>query len=95
MCGHVSGSVDRYLELSGKTRASLKPVSTPCIDDHQLLPEDDHKRGVLKEASAKIVLKCLYVARMNRTDLLWAVNSLAREVTKWTVNCDKLTLIHI
>ena len=26
---------------------------------------------------------------MNRTDLLWAVNSLAREVTRWTVNCDK------
>ena len=77
MCGHTSGSVDRYLELSGKTRGSLKPVSTPCIDDHPLLPEDDINRGVLKEASAKIVLKCLYVARMNRTDLLWSVNSRA------------------
>ena len=69
MCGHTSASVDRYLELSGKSRSSLKPVSTPCLDDHQLMPEDDVNRGLLKEASAKIVLKCFYVARMNRTDL--------------------------
>ena len=82
-------SVDRYLELSGKTRSSLKPVSTPCIDDHRLDPADDLVRGELKEESAKIVLKALYVARINRTDLLWAVNSLAREVTRWSVNCDK------
>ena len=89
MSGHVVASVERYLELSGKTRNSLKPVSTPCIDDHQLDPADDLVRGELKEESAKIVLKALYVARINRTDLLWAVNSLAREVTIWSVNCDK------
>ena len=89
MSGHVVASVDRYLELSGKNRNSLKPVSTPCIDDHQLDPADDLVRGELKEESAKIVLKALYVARINRTDLLWAVNSLAREVTRWSVNCDK------
>ena len=29
------------------------------------------------------------VARMVRPDILWAVNILAREVTKWTVACDK------
>ena len=46
-------------------------------------------RGELKEESAKILLKALYVARINRTDLLWTVNSLAREVTRWSVNCDK------
>ena len=26
---------------------------------------------------------------MGRPDLLWAVNSLAREVTRWTVACDR------
>ena len=58
MCGHTSGSVDRYLELSGKTRASLKPVSTHCIDDHQLLPEDDHNRGVFSKNSPEMSLRC-------------------------------------
>ena len=86
MSGHVSASVDRYLELSGKPRGSLLPVATRCIDDHQLDPADDVNKGELKQSCAKIVLKTLYVARMNRTDLLWAVNSLAREVTRWSVN---------
>ena len=35
------------------------------------------------------MLKALYVARIHKTDLLWAVNSLAREVTRRSVNCDK------
>ena len=41
-----------------------------------------------KEA-ARIVLKVLYQARVGRPDWLWTVNSLAREVTKWTAACDK------
>ena len=37
----------------------------------------------------KIVLKCLYVARIGQPDVLWSVNKLARSVTKWTGACDK------
>ena len=35
------------------------------------------------------VLKCLYLARIGRPDLLWSVNKLARSITKWTKACDK------
>ena len=89
MAGHTRASVERYLELAGKPMSSLQPVATPCLDDHLLDPHDDVNPGRLKEESAKIVLKALYVARYNRVDFLWSVNALAREVTKWTVNCDK------
>ena len=78
MQGHTEASVQRYLELSKKHESSLHPVATPCLDDHLLDPADDEKKGVLKEESAKRVLKALYVARYNRIDLLWAVNALAR-----------------
>ena len=37
----------------------------------------------------KIVLKCLYLARIGRPDILWSVNNLARSITKWTKACDK------
>ena len=37
----------------------------------------------------KIVLKCLYLARIGRPDILWSVNKLARSITKWTKACDK------
>ena len=39
--------------------------------------------------SAHIVLKCLYLARIGRPDILWSVNKVALAVTKWTESCDK------
>ena len=36
--------------------------------------------------------KALYCLRLARLDLLWTANTLAREVTKWTVACDKRLL---
>ena len=89
MCGHCEQVVERYLELSGKDRSSLKQVATPCIDDHQLLDGDLDEKGELHLSAARIVLKALYVARVNRPDIYWAVNTLAREVTKWTKACDR------
>ena len=34
-------------------------------------------------------VKCLYLARIGRLDILWSVNKLARSITKWTKTCDK------
>ena len=87
--GHAQQCVDRYLELSGLTLSSLKEVSTPCIDDHLISPEDEQTKGLLSEQSARIVLKVLYLARIKRLDVLYSVNILAREVQRWTVACDK------
>ena len=89
MSGHADQCVDRYCELAHKTIESLTQVCTPCIDDHQLTPEDNVTQGVLAPVAAQIVLKVLYLARMSRPDLLWSVNTLARMVTKWNQACDK------
>ena len=43
----------------------------------------------MSTACSRIVLKCLYLARIDRPDILWSVNKLARAVTKWTKACDK------
>ena len=37
----------------------------------------------------KLFLKCLYLERIGRLDILWSVNELARSITKWTKACDK------
>ena len=37
----------------------------------------------------KFVLKCLYLVRIGRPDILWSVNKFARSITKWTKACDK------
>ena len=93
MFGHCSQTVDKYIELSGKSRDCLKTkAATPCIDDHLIPPEEFDERGVLSKDSARIVLKALYVARIARYDFMWTVNMLAREVTRWTVACDRRLL---
>ena len=41
---------------------------SPCIDDHQFQE--------VKSVGSQIVLKCLYLARIGRPDMLWSVISL-------------------
>ena len=53
MFGHCHQTVDKYLELSGKSRDSLKTkAATPCIDDHLIPCEEFEERGVLRQLLA-------------------------------------------
>ena len=89
MDGAIESAVERYLVMTGKKIKDLKNVSTPCMDDGQFAPSEFEEEGEVSENAAKIVLKALYAARLARPELLWAVNTLAREVTKWSKACDR------
>ena len=89
MEGHAKKCVERYCELENKTTQQLYKVSTPCIDDHHFKEEELKSVGELSKVCPQIVLKCLYVARIGRPDILCSVNKLARSITKWTKACDK------
>ena len=89
MEGHAKKCVERYCELANKTTQQLCKVSTPCVDDHQFKEEDLKSVGDWSEVCSQFVLKCLYLARIGRTDILWSVNKLARAVTERTRACDK------
>ena len=45
--------------------------------------------GELSKVCSQIVLKCSYLARIGRPDILWSVSKLAPSITKWTKACDK------
>ena len=79
----------RYCELANKTTQQLYKVSTPCIDDHHFKEEEMKSVGELSQVCSQIVLKCLYLARIGRPDILWSVIKFARSITKWTKACDK------
>jgi hypothetical protein len=89
MEGAAAACVERYCELAKIKPSTLRNVGTPCIDDHTLPPEDFVSTGALNNVCSQAVLKCLYMTRLARPELYWTVNSLAREVTRWTVACDK------
>ena len=86
---HAKKCLERYCEFANKTTEEFFKVATPCIDDHHFKEEEMKSVGVLPQACSQIVLKCLYLARIGRLDILWSVNKLARSITKWTKACDK------
>ena len=86
---HAKKCVERYCELANKTTQQLYKVSTPCIDVHHFKEEEMKSVGELSQVCSQIVLKCLYLARIGRLDILWSVNKFARSITKWTKACDK------
>ena len=77
MEGHAKKCVERYCELANKTTPQLYKVSTPCLDDHHFKVEEMKSVGELSNTCSQIVLKCLYLARIGRPDILWTVNKLA------------------
>ena len=89
MEGHAKKCVERCCELANKTTQQLYKVATPYMDDHQIKEEENESVGELSTVCSQIVLKCQYLARIVRPDLLWSVNKLARAMTKWTKACDE------
>ena len=65
--GHAKKCVERYCELAK--------------DDHHFKEEEMGFVGELSMVCSQIVLKCLYLARIGRPDILWSVNKLARAIT--------------
>ena len=89
MEGHARKCVERYCELANKKTKQLYKVSHPCLDDHQIKKEELNNKGELLEVCSYIVLKCLYLARIGRPDILWSVNKADTICHKWTQACDR------
>ena len=85
MEGHARKCVERYCELahkkSGEVKQSFKWMT---INSKK---EEVESAGELSQVCSHIVLKCLYLTRIGRPDILWSVNKLARAVTTWTQAC--------
>ena len=95
MEGHAKKCVERYCELANRTNQQLYKVSTPFIDDHHFNKEELKSVGKLSQVCSPIVLKCLYLARIDRLHILWSVTKLARSITKWIKVCDTIILFDI
>ena len=87
LVGHAKKCVERYCELANKSTQQLYKISTPCIDDHHFKEEEMKSVGELSQVCSQMVLKCFFLARIGRPDILWSVNKLARSITNWTKVC--------
>lgn len=98
-------AVDKYCALAGITKALLRKVSTPFIDDalgptgyeedpgtqdKPTVPgEEPEPTGTLHTIAATIVMTVMYAACYGRFDLLRAVGHLAGYMHAWSSDCDK------
>ena len=80
--------VEPYCELANKIVEQFFKVSSPSRDDHQVKQEERESVEDLSQVCAQIVLKCLYLARIGRPDILLSVNKLARAATKLRTHQD-------
>ena len=90
MRGHLTSKVMQKKVTGEKQKTGqLYEVSTPFLDDHNFKKEELESVGELSNVCSQIVLKCLYLARVERPDILSSLNKLARAVTKWIRACHK------
>ena len=60
-----------YQQLSGGK--PLKPATTPFCPEGSFLPQDDEEEGELAGNACKILMKCLWLARLARPDIIKAI----------------------
>ena len=70
MEGHAQKCVERSCELANKKTEQLYKVSTLCLDDHHFKKEELESVGELSQVCSQIVLKCMYLARIGRPEIL-------------------------
>ena len=86
--GHAKKCVKRYCELATRLNNYTKSQHHVWMTIN-LKKKKNESVGELSTVCLQIALKCLYLARIGRPDILWSVNKLARGITKWTKSCDK------
>ena len=76
------------VEMYEKDYGPLKSCETPFVSDAMLQPEGYQAQGQLAGSAAALLMKVLWLARLSRPDLSFAVVSLAGAISKRSRNHD-------
>ena len=87
MRDYAQQACDLYLGLTGDK--PLKEVPTPFCPEGTFCPADDEEEGELAGNACKVLMKCLWLGRLARPDIIKPIGDLATQVQKWSKNCDK------
>ncbi|CAE7264193.1 FAD4L1, partial [Symbiodinium sp. CCMP2592] len=79
-------------KITGTTPDKLRRVNTPCIAESSMTDEDISAQGELHDSASRILMRCLWLARLCRADIAFAVTRLASRVTRWTAWEDRQVL---
>ena len=84
MRAYASGIVDFFCEMTSVPKEKLRKVPTPCLPESNMTDHELSQEGELHSLAARILMRCLWLSRLARPDISFAVQRLASRVTKWT-----------
>ena len=84
MRSYSKGIISFYCEITGMRQEKLRKVSTPCLLENQTTDEELAHEGEMHAFAARILMKCLWLSRLARPDISFAVQRLASRITRWT-----------
>ena len=87
MSDFAESACETYLKLA--KGVTLKSAPTPFLVDSALPEEGWEIKGALSDHAAKVLMKCLWLARLSRPDLLRPITELSRRITRWSANDDR------
>ena len=84
MRSYAKGIVDFYCEITDTNPDKLKKVTSPCLPESNMSDEEISQDGEMHAFAARVLMRCLWLSRLARPDLSFAVQRLASRVTRWT-----------
>ena len=84
MRSYAAQLVEFYCEVAGVTKEKLRNFPSPCYPENQLTDADLETEGELRHVASRILMRGLWLSRLARPDLSFAITRLASRVTKWT-----------
>ena len=88
MSDYAQQALELYQDVCGEVK--YKHVSTPYVSDALLTDEDYESVGQVGDKAASVLMKLLWLTRLSRPDLAFAVSQLSTQVTRWCRNSDKM-----
>ena len=91
MTDYAKGIVEFFCNLTEVPKEKLRSVPTPCIPEASMCDDELSTPGQLSTSASKILMRCLWLSRLCRPDIAFAVQRLASRVTRWTKWEDRQT----
>ena len=92
MRSYARGIVEFYCVLTGSAKSKPRNTSTPCLPESNMTDAEVASEGTIQPFAARILMQCLWISRLARPDISFAVQRLASRVTRWTAWEDRQTL---
>ena len=87
MADYCQQATDLYTDVV-EGKVIFRNVSSPYVNQNMLTQQDFEVQGQLSQKLCPYE-KLLWVCRLARADLAYAINSLSTQVTRWSRNSDK------